>query len=135
VIYLDSCSIVKLVVREDETDALLAWLQTRHEEQVVTSMLAEVEVPRALRRAAPGFLGVVSSVLIKIDRFEVDAPVRATAGAYSQVNLRSLDAIHLATAENLIASDKEVSAFVTYDKRLASAAQEAGLPVVSPGAA
>jgi uncharacterized protein len=135
VIYLDSCSIVKLVVREDETAALLAWLQARSGEQMVTSMLAEVEVPRALRRVAPRFLGAVPSVLIKIDRFEVDPPVRATAAAYNQPNLRSLDAIHLATADNLIASDKEVSAFVTYDKRLASAAREVGLPVVSPGAA
>jgi uncharacterized protein len=134
VIYLDSCSIVKLVVREEETEALLAWLQARSGEQLVTSTLAEVEVPRALRRAAPRFLGAVPSVLIKISRFEMDPPVRATAAAYNQPNLRSLDAIHLATADNLIASDKEVSAFVTYDKRLASAAQEAGLPVVSPGA-
>jgi uncharacterized protein len=135
VIYLDSCSIVKLVVREEETEALLAWLQARHGEQLVTSTLAEVEVPRALRREAPRFLGAVPSVLIKISRFEVDPPVRATAAAYNQPNLRSLDAIHLATADNLIASDKEVSAFVTYDKRLASAAHEAGLPVVSPGVA
>jgi predicted nucleic acid-binding protein len=134
VIYLDGCSIVKLVVREDETASLLAWLGDRQGERLVTSMLSEVEVPRALRRAAPRFLGLVPSVLTKIHRFEVDAPVRATAAAYHQPNLRSLDAIHLATADNLIASDKPVTAFVTYDKRLAAAATEAGLPVVAPGA-
>jgi predicted nucleic acid-binding protein len=46
--------------------------------------------------------------------------------------MRSLDAIHLATAELLIASGKTITAFVTYDKRLAAAAAQAGLPVASP---
>jgi len=66
---------------------------------------------------------------------EMDAPVRATAAAYIDPLLRPLDAIHLATAENLVASGKRISAFVTYDKRLAKAATEAGLTVVAPGAA
>jgi uncharacterized protein len=46
--------------------------------------------------------------------------------------MRSLDAIHLATAELLVASGKPLDAFVTYDKRLATAAREAGLPAAAP---
>jgi len=133
VIYLDSCAIVKLLVPEGETNALTGWLNDRADEPVVTSMLAEIEVPRALRRMAPHRLGVVSGVLARIGRFEVDPPVRATAGAYVEPNLRSLDAIHLATADNLVASGKRLTAFVTYDKRLGTAAAEAGHTVVAPG--
>ena len=133
-IYLDSCAMVKLVVPEPESPALVEWLRHQTGDQMVTSTLAEIEVPRALRRNAPRALGLVSRMLTRVDRFEVDAPVRATAGAYVDPHLRSLDAIHLATAENLVASGKRVTAFVTYDKRLAAAAAEAGLTVVSPGA-
>ena len=97
-------------------------------------MLAEVEVPRALRRSAPRHLGAVIGILTRIDRFEVDAPVRATAAAYIDPALRSPDAIHLATADNLVASGKTLTAFVTYDKRLAAVAAEAGHTVVAPGA-
>ena len=133
-IYLDSCAMIKLVVPEAESPALIEWLRQQTGDQMVTSTLAEVEVPRALRRNAPRALGLVSRMLTRVDRFEVDAPVRATAGAYIDPQLRSLDAIHLATAENLVASGKRVTAFVTYDKRLAAAAADAGLTVVAPGA-
>lgn len=133
-IYLDSGAIVKLVAPEADTPAFTAWLNDRSSELLVTSMLSEVEVPRALRRTAPRALGRVSDLLTQLDRFELDAPVRATAAAYVQPVLRSLDAIHLATAENLIASGKAVTAFVTYDKRLAVAAGAAGLVVAMPGA-
>lgn len=132
-IYLDSCAMIKLIVPESESRALIEWLRQRTGAEIVTSTLAEVEVPRALRRNAPGSLGLVSRMLTRIDRFEVDAPVRATAAAYIDPLLRSLDAIHLATAENLVASGKHISAFVTYDKRLAHAAAEVGLTVASPG--
>jgi len=135
VIYLDSCAIVKLLVPEPESPALTGWLNDRSDEPLVTSMLAEVEVPRALRRCAPRRLGVVTGVLARLDRFEVDAPVRATAAAYVEPRLRSLDAIHLATADNLVAAGKTVTAFITYDKRLAAAAAEAGHTVIVPGMA
>jgi hypothetical protein len=134
VIYLDSCAIIKLVVPEQESSALIDWLGAQPDKAVVTSKLAEVEVARALRRNAPRKLGLVSGTLTKLDRFEINDPVRATAAAYIDPLLRSLDAIHLATAENLVASGKRITAFVTYDKRLASAAAEAGHTVVAPGA-
>lgn len=75
-------------------------------------------------------LGEVAAVLGRPHRVEINAAVRATAGAYLDVRLRSLDAIHLATAELLIASGKQITAFVTYDKRLAEAA---GLRTAAPG--
>jgi uncharacterized protein len=108
------------------------WLDTQPAQPLVASALVEVEVPRALRRSQPGVLGSVAGVLARLHRVEINAAVRATAGAYPEMNLRSLDAIHLATAELLVASGKTLSAFVTYDKRLAAVAGEAGLPVTVP---
>lgn len=133
-IYLDANALVKLIRDEDESSDLLAWLNERHGESLVSSALVEIEVPRALRRDQPKVLGAVAAALTKISRFEIDAAVRATAAAYNHPHLRSLDAIHLATADQLIAAGKSMTAFVTYDKRLAAAAMEVGLPVVAPGA-
>ncbi|MDT5037418.1 MAG: uncharacterized protein QOE03_2603, partial [Micromonosporaceae bacterium] len=75
----------------------------------------------------------VAAVLARLHRVEINAAVRAAAGAYPDPLLRSSDAIHLATAELLIASGKTLTAFVTYDKRLAEAAGVVGLTAVAPG--
>ena len=133
-IYLDSAALVKLVREEDETRALVTWLNERAGQRLVASVLVEVEVPRALRRSQPGVLGAVAATLARIDRIELDAAVRATAAAYVDPLLRSLDAIHLATADLLVASGKDVSAFVTYDKRLGESARACSFSVVAPGA-
>lgn len=133
-IYLDSAALVKLVREEAETAALVSWLNERAGQRLVASALVEVEVPRALRRSEPGVLDAVAATLARLDRIEMDAAVRATAAAYVDPHLRSLDAVHLATAEQLVASGKDVSAFVTYDKRLAEAARAVSLTVVAPGA-
>lgn len=133
-IYLDSAALVKLVREEDETRALVTWLNERAGERLVASVLVEIEVPRALRRSQPEVLGAVAATLARIDRIELDEAVRATAAAYVDPQLRSLDAIHLATADQLVASGKDVSAFVTYDKRLAEVARRGSFVVVAPGA-
>ncbi len=132
-IYLDTSAIVKLIRPELESDELTEWLNSRQTEHVITSKLAEVEVPRALRREEPARLAAVPSVLAHLDRLDIDDVVRATAGAYPFPHLRSLDAIHLATADQLVASGKTISAFVTYDKRLAITAGEIGLVTAAPG--
>jgi predicted nucleic acid-binding protein len=135
VIYLDSAALVKLVRVEAESQALVDWLNGQAGQRLVASALVEVEVPRALRRSQPAVLGAVAATLARIDRIEIDAAVRATAAAYVDPALRPLDAVHLATADQLVASGKTVVAFVTYDTLLAAAAQAAGLDVVAPGAA
>jgi len=135
VIYLDSAALVKLVRVEAESQALVDWLNGQAGQRLVASALVEVEVPRALRRSQPAVLGAVAATLARIDRIEIDGAVRATAAAYVDPALRSLGAVHLATADQLVASGKTVVAFVTYDTLLAAAAQAAGLDVVAPGAA
>lgn len=131
-IYLDSSAVVKMIRPEAESRDLVEWLNRRNE-PAVTSVLAEVEVPRALRRSGPVYLAAMPGVLASISRVEMDASIRATAAAYVTHTLRSLDAVHVATAEVLVASGKTVSAFVTYDRRQASAAEAVGIKVRVPG--
>jgi uncharacterized protein len=133
VIYLDSAALVKLVRAEAETSTLVTWLNEQPDQRLVASVLVEVEVPRALRRSQPGVLGAVAGVLARIDRIEIDAAIRATAAAYVEPHMRSLDAVHLATADELVACGKTISAFVTYDARLAEVARTAAFTVVAPG--
>lgn len=132
-IYLDTAALVKLVRVEAESQALVDWINGHAAEPLVASTLVEVELPRALRRSQPGVLGSVAGVLSRLHRVEINAAVRATAAAYTEPMLRTLDAIHLATAELLVASGKSLTAFVTYDKRLADAAARVGLPIAAPG--
>lgn len=128
-IYLDSAAVVKLVRNEPSTAALISWLNNRTGVPLVSSVLVEVEVPRALRRSAPAALPAVPAALARLYRLEVDATVRAAAASFLDPNLRSLDAIHLATALQL---GRGLDAFVTYDGRLHAFAQRAGLPAASP---
>lgn len=98
---------------------------------LVSSALAEVELPHALRRAQPQLVAAVPAVLQRIALYEIDELVRATAAAYPDVHLRPLDAIHLATAHAALGD--ALTAFVSYDKRLLAAAEAIGLPVAQPG--
>lgn len=134
-IYLDSAAIVKLVHPERESEELRMWLAERVGMPRVSSVLVEVEVPRAIQRHAPTFLGHVPVVLAMLARLEIDQEVRAVAGSFADPTLRSPDAVHLATAQVLTAeSGAPLEAFVTYDKRLLAVARAADVPVASPGA-
>lgn len=131
-IYLDTAALVKLVRREPETDALADWLDARPTMPWVSSALVEVELPRALRQTEPALLADVPATVARVARYDIDGVVRAAAAAYPDPDLRSLDAIHLATARSIFGH--RLAAFVSYDRRLLAAAAEAGLPSESPGA-
>lgn len=131
-IYLDTSALVKLIRIEAESEELTTWLDERTEIPWITSVLAEIELPRAIRAVAPQGLSAVPSVLARLDRFEIDPVIRATAAAYADPGLRSLDAVHLATAQ-IAASTAPLTAFIAYDTRLKQAAQDIGLTVVLPG--
>jgi len=128
-IYLDSCAIVKLVVAESESAALREFLAGRPDELPVTSALTRVEVVRAMRNlGGAAAVDAAVAVLAQIDQMPLVDPLLDAAGAGGGV-LRSLDAIHLASATAL---EDGLTAFVTYDKRLAAAAADIGLPVHAP---
>jgi uncharacterized protein len=133
VIYLDSTAIIKLIRQEEHSAALNVWLNAHDDLSLVSSALIEVEVPRALRRSAPQALVGVPAAIGRIFRLEIDSTIRATAAAFDEPTLRSLDAIHLATAFYLVNEGSTLTALVTYDRRLLDAAKVAGLPTASPG--
>ena len=132
-IYLDTSALVKLVRVEDGSHDLADWLDQRTEMPWITSPFAEVELPRAIIRTGQlERLASVPAVLARLDLFEIDDVVSTTAAAYQDPQLRSLDAIHLATA-SVAASVATLAALVTYDSRLAEAAASLGMPIAAPG--
>jgi predicted nucleic acid-binding protein len=129
VIYLDTSAFVRLVRGERETPALQAFLRDRPAGPPVSSALLVVETRRAVLREAPDQLARTDLLLTRIGQVDVTRSVLEAASRLPDPGLRSLDAIHLATALQL-AGDLE--ALVTYDGRLAAAAGRQKLPVVSP---
>jgi predicted nucleic acid-binding protein len=130
VIYLDSSALLKLVRVERHTAALTAWLADRPGAPVVSSALAQVEVIRACRRIDDRLLGHGRAVLAMVDFVPIDDDVLAAAAELPDSDLRSLDALHLASA---LALDPDLETFVAYDQRLLAAAGAGGLVVVQPG--
>jgi predicted nucleic acid-binding protein len=130
VIYLDSSALMKLVRQEDETAALGEWLSVRPEQPVVSSELGRVEILRAARRVGGQVPTEARAVVGDLDLVPLDRAVQDLACDIATPLLRILDALHLASAVLLSA---ELTAFIAYDYRLATAAQTAGLVVATPG--
>ncbi|SDG80027.1 hypothetical protein SAMN05421505_10867 [Sinosporangium album] len=132
-IYLDSCALIKLLRVEPETRALRLWLAERSEAGLVTSALSRVEVLRTLHRHLPHVdaltRAAVNRLFAAVDVYDITEEILDRAAAYPHPHLRTLDAMHLATAEEL---RSELIAVVTYDKRLIDVATEAGLTVSHP---
>jgi predicted nucleic acid-binding protein len=129
VIYLDSCALVKLAVEETESSALRAWLDDKPDVPRLSSNLIRVELPRSIMRSQPGAILQARAVVAKTRRIAMTTEILDVATMLQPAALRSLDAIHLASA---FAIHDRLTAFVSYDKRLIDAARAAGLPVVSP---
>ena len=125
--YLDSSAAVKLVVREAESDALGAWLGS--EPIVASSALVRTETLRAVRRAEPLGMDQARAILARFVVHDIDDDILESAVRLDPLVLRSLDAIHLATALRL---GSELEAIVTYDRRMIDGARALGLPVASP---
>ncbi len=125
--YLDSSAIVKLVVAEPESGALRRYLRRR--KPYVSSALARTEVARALLPLGQAALRRGDAVLGRIDLVRVSDTVLRGAGALLPAEIRTLDAIHLATAQQL---GEDFARLVTYDTRMQAAADDLGLDVVGP---
>ncbi|MGQ0773235.1 MAG: type II toxin-antitoxin system VapC family toxin [Pseudonocardiales bacterium] len=127
-IYLDTSALAKLIVRETETAALSRWLRQRATQLWVTSIVGRVELVRVARRfaAADG----ARLLLAGLDTIPLVEPVADVAQTTGPATLRTLGAIHLASA---LSVRDELTAFCCYDHRLLDAAGDAGLPVHAPG--
>ena len=134
VFYADASALVKLAIEESESAALRTFVVGA---DLVSSELALAEVPRAIRRVAARDVSIeldtllerVASSLEAIALRPADVALMAGAGAITEPTLRTLDAIHGATASDL----NRISACITYDERQAAVARLAGLRTVAPG--
>ncbi len=117
---------MKLLITEVSSTALAAYVQGT---SLTTSVLTQIEVERALRRRDLYVVASVTDMFAGVDLRQLDKTIVASAGSLEPPVLRTLDAIHLATALEI---RSELDAFVTYDGRLADAARALRLPVVSP---
>ena len=128
-IYFDTSALVKLVFDEAESAALAEWLTLRADVPKVSSDLSTIELLRTCRRVDEGAVEGAVLLLGGIDLLPIDRAIVEKAATLIPTELRSLDAIHLASA---LSVKTNLTALVAYDVRLCSAAAEAGIEVVSP---
>lgn len=127
-IYLDTSAALKLVLPEPETERLELWIAERAGIPRVSSRLLRIEMLRAVARNAPHRMSRANVILSAVALLSID-DVAPMAEVIGDSMLRSLDAIHLATAHEV---RTDLTAFVCYDKRLRDSAQALGLPVETP---
>ena len=129
-IYLDTSAMVKLVTAEQESPALINWLNAHPDEHLSTSAIGHIELIRAATRAgAAATAAAARTVASTIDTLVLTDTIAAIAATIPPAELRTLDAIHLATAH---AHRHSLTAFCVYDRRLLEAAESQDLPTVSP---
>jgi len=127
--YADTSAVIKLLVEETDSNAFAAFYDAHSEAEWVSSALLRIEVMRAVARARPALLPAARDMLLAFSYLAIDGDVVEGAMNEPDRSLRSLDAIHLATARILA---PELDALVTYDDRLRKASSDAGLVTVSP---
>ena len=127
VTYLDSSALAKLILRERETGALRRFLLQRN--VLASSVVARVEVLRAARQHGSLAVRRARKVLAGVKRLRTDDELIDSASFLDPLSMRTLDAIHLAAA---MAIGDDLDVVITYDARMAAAAEGLGLPVAAP---
>jgi predicted nucleic acid-binding protein len=117
-IYADASALVKLVLPEVESSAMVELASSN-----------ALVMRRAVRRHHADRLWVVELALAEIAVIDVSTEVLRLASVLDPVSLRTLDAIHLASALDI---REEIDAFAAYDTRLLEAARAVGFPTISP---
>ncbi len=128
-LFLDTSALVKLLVREPETDALRTYLLERPALRRVASGLVRTELRRTAVRLSPELLPAAERMLASLFLVRIDDALLDTAGTLGPSIVRSLDALHLAAALRVA----PVTALLTYDTRMQDAARSLGVPVAAPG--
>jgi uncharacterized protein len=128
-IYLDTSAFLKTVLSEPQSGALGEYLAAFGSARFVSSALLAVEARRSILRTVPADLSRVDLELLDVIQIDTTGVVLETASRLPDPMLRTLDAIHVATAL-LIREDLEV--LVSYDQRMLAAAAAHGLPTAAP---
>lgn len=126
--YLDTSALVKTIVEEPESRALIRWLDGKS--QLAASELVRVETIRAVRVSHPAAVPRARQAIAALTLIRLDDALYEAAADLEPASLRSLDAIHLAAALSL---GRDLAGVATYDLRMDEAARTFGLPVKAPG--
>lgn len=128
-IYLDTSALAKLIVAEHESEPLRAWLEARQPAVLITNSIGGVELHRLAARVSQQASAAAVLLLARIDLLSLTPGALATAAHLPPPEVRTLDALHIASAAEL----SDLEALVTYDHRMRAAALGYGLPVENPG--
>jgi uncharacterized protein len=129
VIYVDTSAFVKLIWQKTESIALTHYLSMHADGGLVSSALLAIEARRAVIREDPTQLPRTDLLLTRVGQVSITDAIVESASRLLEPTLRSLDAVHLATA--LLLAD-EINILVSYDKRLCGAAAAHGIDTASP---
>lgn len=129
-LYADTSALVKLVIDEVESESLNRYLIASGF-QLTSSVIAEVELLRTIFRVERNRIGEARELLDEMILLPLTTDVKHLAASVKPESVRSLDAIHLATAQEIQA---DLHALVSYDNRLLEAAGSVGIDTVSPSA-
>jgi predicted nucleic acid-binding protein len=127
--YAGTSAVIKLLVEETDSQAFAAFYDDHSDAEWVSSALLRIEVTRAVTRAMPALMPAARDLLLAFSYIAIDDDIVDGAMNEPDRRLRSLDAIHLATARIL---EPELDGLVAYDDRLLGAAADAGLVTVAP---
>jgi predicted nucleic acid-binding protein len=130
-LYFDTSALAKLVVAEAESTTLREWMGARPQAPRITNSVGVVELHRLAARAGQSAQSAAVRLLARIDQLALTPAALSLAAALPPPEVRTLDALHVASASELI----DLEAIVTYDARMLAAAAGLGLPVASPGLA
>jgi uncharacterized protein len=128
--YADTSAVIKLLAEEKHSVALATFYDEHTDAEWVSSALLKIELTRAVSRVMPVLMPDARDLLRAFSYVSIDDDIVEAAMNEPDRGLRSLDAIHLATARIF---GNELDALVSYDDRLLRAAGEAGLPTAAPG--
>lgn len=128
-IYLDTSALVKLVVAEVESQALIRFLRARADDSLFSAALARTELIRAVAPNGASAIADARDLLSRLDTVTLTRQLLDDAGMLLPLRLRSLDAIHLAAAHR---AGESLRAVITYDARMLSAAADLGISTASP---
>lgn len=126
-IYADTSALVKLVAPESESAAMKAFATSSG--TIFTSVIGATELRRAIRRNYPERLVAAEGLLSRVNLIEASKSVLLLAEVIEPATLRTLDAIHLASALSVI---EEIDGFAAYDVQLSRAARAVGLTAIAP---
>jgi predicted nucleic acid-binding protein len=129
VYYIDTSAAFKLLAAEEHAEAFLAFYREHRNDEWLSSDLLRIEITRAVARHWRALIPDAQRLLDAFEYIQIDEDVGRTAMVEPDPLLRSLDAIHLATARLL---GEELTALLTYYDRLAKAATDTGIPVHTP---